>query len=113
MKPRTLLKLLAGFLALAAMADSCSPSVTVQNNTSFEVRASVYSAGHHVTVSPSPGESSYAEVGSGPYVVTIIPNQEWLDHARATREFLDKQLANPENLTPDQTLEVVRRLKDI
>src|SRR5437870_12132835 len=113
MKPRTLIKFLAGCLALAAMADACSPNIIVSNSTSFVVRAVVTNGGHSQVLSPSPGESSSAEGEEGPYSVTVIPDQEWLDHAIATRKFLNDQLANSENLTGPQLLEVVRRLKDI
>src|SRR6266550_4355256 len=108
MKPRTLIKFLAGCLALAAMADSCSPVITVSNATSFEVWAVVTNAGHSQVLSPSPGESSAAEAQGGPYIVSVIPSQEWLDHANATRKFLNEQLANSDNLTGPQLLEVVR-----
>jgi hypothetical protein len=113
MKPRTLIKFLAGCLALAAMADSCAPVITVSNTTSFAVRAVVTSGGHSQVLSPSPGESSSAEAVEGPYRVTVIPDQEWLDHANATRKFLNDQLANADNLTGPQLLEVIRRLKEI
>jgi hypothetical protein len=113
MKPRKLIKFLAGCLALAAMADSCVSGVTVSNQTSFEVRAVVSSGKKFSTISPSPGESSFAETGDGPYRVTVFPTQEWLDHAKATRAFLNEQLANADQLSGPQLLEVVRRLKDI
>ena len=107
------MKFLAGLVALAALADGCLPVVTVQNKTSFVVRAVVTNSGHSQVLSPSPGESSAAEVEEGPYRVTIIPDQEWLDHANATRQFLNDQLAHSDTLTGPQLLEVVRRLKEI
>jgi hypothetical protein len=113
MKPRTLIKFLAGCVALAAMADSCSPVITVTNNTTFEVVATINNGGKRQVVSPSPGNSSSAEAEQGVYTVTIIPSQEWRDHAQATRDFLNDQLAHPENLTGEQLKEVIRRLKDI
>jgi hypothetical protein len=113
MKPRRLLRFLAGFLALAAMADSCSPGVTVENKTEFQVRAVVSSGRRPSIVSPSPGESSFAEAQEGPYRVTVFPEKEWLDHAVATRKFLNDQLANADQLTGAQILEVSRRLASI
>jgi hypothetical protein len=113
MKPRTLIRFLAGCLALAAMADSCAPLINVKNNATFEVRAVISNRGHSQVVSPSPGESSSAEAEQGPYTVTIIPDNDWLEHAKATRAFLNEQLANPDKLSGPQLLEVIRRLKDI
>ena len=113
MKPRTLIQFLAGCVALAAMADSCSPVITVTNRTSFEVVATINNGGKRQVVSPSPGNSSSAEAEQGVYTVTIIPSQAWRDHAQATRDFLNNQLAHPENLTGEQLKEVIRRLKDI
>src|SRR6266496_2440046 len=102
MKPRTLIKFLAGCLALAAIADSCAPFITVKNNARFEVRAVIRNGGHSQVVSPSPGESSSAEGEEGAYTVTIIPDSDWLDHAKATRAFLNDQLAHADNLTGPQ-----------
>ena len=113
MKPRTLIKFLAGCLALAAMADSCAPVITVTNRTTFEVVATINNGGKRQVVSPSPGNSSSAEAEQGGYTVTIIPSQEWRNHAQATRDFLNSQLAHPENLTRDQLNDVIFRLKDI
>ncbi|MEP7355689.1 MAG: hypothetical protein ABI847_00455 [Anaerolineales bacterium] len=113
MKARTLIRLVAGCLALAAMADSCGPTVTIENKTSFEISAIIGNKGTETVLSPSPGESSYAVVQQDAYVVTVIPKDEWLTHAKATRQFLNDQLANPDQLTGPQLLEVVKRLKDI
>jgi hypothetical protein len=113
MKPRTLIKFLAGCLALAAMADACAPVITIKNNTTFEVRAIVNSKGHNSMVSPSPGESSVAEGEEGPYSVTIIPSKEWLDHATATRSFLNESLAHADRLSGPELLKVIDSLKAI
>jgi len=91
----------------------CAPSVVVENKTGFAVRVVVTSANGSEVVSPSPGESSSAEVAEGTYRVTVIPDAEWLDHAKATRKFLNDQLANSGNLTGAQLLDVIQRLKDI
>ncbi|MEP7355688.1 MAG: hypothetical protein ABI847_00450 [Anaerolineales bacterium] len=113
MNLRRAVRLLAGCLALAALADSCSPLVTVENKTQFEVRAIVTNAGHSSVISPSPGESSVAEAEEGAYKVVVIPSKEWLDHAIATRQFLDDQLAHADTLTGEQLREVTRRFVEI
>jgi hypothetical protein len=110
---RRWLRLIAGCLALAAMAQSCGPTVTVENKTTFEVSALVQNRGNRNMLSPSPGESSQAIVQQDAYVVTVVPRAEWLTHAKATRDFLNDQLKNSENLSGAQLLEVVRRLKAI
>ena len=92
---------------------SCSPTITVYNITSFDVVATINSGGKRQVVSPSPGETSSAEAQQGAYTATVIPSQVWRDHAQATRDYLNSQLAHPENLTGPQLLEVVQRLKDI
>lgn len=107
------MKLLAGVLALLAVAAGCVPAITVSNTTSIGVRVVVSAAGHSDVVSPSPGNSSTVEGEEGPYRVTVIPDTEWGDHARATRDFLDKQLANSAELSGAQLLDLVQRLKAI
>jgi len=102
-------------LAVAAslLMASCAPGIVIQNSTSFPVRAIIQAGGMTDVFSPSPGESSYAEVREGRYTATVIPDAEWIEYARATRQYLNDQLAHSENLTGPQLLDVIRRLKDI
>lgn len=102
-------------LALAALCclAGCGPTVTVTNNTRIAVRVIVSSNGQSETVSPSPGESSLAEVTAGAYRVTAIVDQEWIDYARLVRKDLNEQLANADRLSGPQLLSVIQRLKDI
>ena len=100
---------LAGLLRL----DGCSPTVTVQNSTRFAVRVVVSSGGQTEVLSPSPGESSAAEVSEGPYRVTAIPDAEWITWAQLTRKDLNEQLANSDKLSGPQLLNVIQRLKTI
>jgi hypothetical protein len=105
--------ILAAILYIMGLLDSCSPTVTVQNRTSFVVRAVISNAGKSDVVSPSPGESSSVEVSEGAYGVSVIPDTEWVAYAQATRAYLNQQLANSDTLTGPQLLEVIRRLKDV
>ena len=113
MNARRLLKILAGFLALAALADSCSPGITVNNETTFAVRAIVRTGDKLQTASPAPGGSAYVEGQPGPYTVTIIPDDDWLKYAQLVRKDLNEQLANSQNLSGEKVLQLVTRLKDI
>jgi hypothetical protein len=112
MKPRTLIRFLAGCLALAAMADSCAPVITVHNSTAFVVRVIITNGGKLQTVAPSPGESSGVEAQEGPYTVAVVPDSDWLEYAKLVRQDLNEQLANP-NLSGDKIKQLVARLKDI
>ena len=113
MNRKNLFALLTALAVLLAAA-ACSPTVTVRNNTQIPVRAVVRSGGTVQTVSPSPnGESSLAEVQNGPYQVTVIPDAAWIEYARGVRAYLNQQIANSDNLTGPQLLEVIRRLKEI
>ncbi|MBM3181081.1 MAG: hypothetical protein FJZ86_12090 [Chloroflexi bacterium] len=96
----------------AALLVGCAPTVTVSNTTSFPVRAIVRS-GTSSVLSPSPGESSSAEVTEGAYRVTVIPDAEWIEYAKLTRQVLNDQLAHADQLTGPQLLDVIRRLKEI
>ena len=101
-------------LLLAAFAVAgCAPSIVINNQTSFPVRVVVSSGGKSEVFSPSPGESSTAEAAEGPYGVYVIPDDEWLAYAKATRKYLNDQLANADNLSGPQLLDVIRRLKEI
>ena len=91
----------------------CAPVLTVQNDSSFPVRVVVSASGNRQVLSPSPGQSSSAEVGEGAYSAYAIPDAEWIEYARLTRRFLNDQLADADRLTGEQLLEVIRRLKDI
>jgi hypothetical protein len=109
------LRLLAllGLIVAAGLIAGCGPTVTVGNQTGFPVRAIVASGGTRVVLSPSPGEHSTADVGEGPYTVTVIPDAEWIEYAKLTRKVLNDQLANADKLTGPQLLDVIRRLKEI
>ena len=107
------IKWAALYLSVGLLLASCAPMITVSNNTGFPVRAIVSSGGTSNVVSPSPGESSSVEAVEGPYRVTVIPDAEWIEYAKLTRQYLNDQLAHSENLTGPQLLEVIQRLKDI
>ncbi len=100
-------------LAAALWIAGCAPEVVVQNNTSFPVRAIVVSGGRREMLSPSPGYSSSAEAAEGPYSIIVIPDAEWIEYAKGVRSYLNEQLANADQLTGPQLLEVIRRLKEI
>jgi hypothetical protein len=104
---------LLGLIIAAGLIAGCAPTITVQNNTSFPVRAIVSAGKIRTVLSPSPGEHSTAEVGEGPYTVTVIPDAEWIEYAKLTRKVLNDQLANADKLTGPQLLDVIRRLKEI
>jgi hypothetical protein len=106
-------------LALAMIAiglrltAGCGPVVTIQNQTSFPVRAIVIHTGGKDVASPSPGESSSVEVDEGTFTVAVIPDNEWIDYAKTKRKVLNDMLANSDNLSGQQLLAVVAQLKDI
>lgn len=100
-------------VAAGVLLAGCAPGIVIQNSTSFPVRAIIRAGGMSEVFSPSPGESSYAEVREGRYTATVIPDAEWIEYARATRQYLNDQLAHSDNLTGSQLLDVIRRLKDI
>jgi hypothetical protein len=100
---------LSALLCLAG----CGPTVTVSNNTKFAVRVVVTSSDGSEVLSPTPGESSSAEVSEGPFRVTAIPDADWFAWAQLTRKDLNDRLANPQNLSGPQLLDVIQRLKDI
>jgi len=105
-------KLLAG-LVLALLLAACGPTVTVQNQTGFAVRAIVTTVSGGDVVSPSPGESSSVDAQEGAYTITAIPDQDWINYAQTARKLLNEQLANSDNLSGPQLLKVVQQLKDI
>lgn len=102
---------LLGLLALVIVG--CAPTVTVANNTNIPVRAIVASGGVRNMLSPSPRESSTAEVTEGPYRVTVIADSEWIEYAKVLRKVLNDQLANADKLTGPQLLDLIRRLKEV
>lgn len=109
---RRVLYVLVFALALTIVS-ACAPAVTVENGTSFPVRVIVAWSGGRSVLSPSPGESSSVEVTQGAYRATAIPDAEWIEYARLTRKVLNDQLANADQLTGPQLLDVIRRLKEI
>ncbi len=100
-------------LLMLGLVVACGPVVTVENKTKIQVRVIVSSPGRYDVLSPSPGESSTTEVDEGAYSVAVVPDKEWIDYAKATRQFLNDQLANSQNLTGPQLLEVIKRLKQV
>ncbi len=105
--------LLVACLCLAVLLAACGPSITVTNNTGFGVRAVVTSAAGVDVISPTPGNSSTVDANEGTYNVTVINDQDWIAYAQTVRKLLNEQLANSDNLTGPQLLNVVQRLKDI
>jgi hypothetical protein len=105
--------LVIAFLLVGGVLSGCIPMVTVMNNTGFEVRVIITGRGGSEVLSPSPGESSYAEVSEGQFTAAAVPASDWIDYAKAKRQYLNDQLANMDNLTGAQLAEVVRQLKDI
>ncbi|MBI5878245.1 MAG: hypothetical protein HZB53_11400 [Chloroflexi bacterium] len=105
--------LLVGVVLFVTVLAACGPSVTVSNMTTIPVRVIITSAGQHSMVSPSPHESSTAEVQAGPYVASVVQDSEWLAYAKLVRQDLNEQLANADRLSGAQLLDVIRRLKDI
>lgn len=104
-------RVLVAIMALALAG--CGPSITVENKTSFDVRVFVSNNGHHEVLSPSPGNSSTMDATEGSYIVAAVRSEEWLNYAKATRQYLNGQLSNMDSLTGAQLFEVVQRLKDI
>lgn len=102
------------FVAILVLAlAGCGPSITVENKTSFDVKVFVANNGHREVLSPSPGNSSSMDATEGVYIVAAVRSEEWLNYAKATRQYLNGQLANMDSLTGAQLFEVVQRLKDI
>lgn len=102
------------FVAIMTLAlAGCGPSITVENKTSFDVKVFVANNGHHEVLSPSPGNSSTMDATEGSYIVAAVRSEEWLNDAKATRQYLNGQLANMDSLSGAQLFEVVQRLKDI
>ncbi len=99
--------------AIAASSDGCGPTVVVENKTKIPVRVVVTTADGSEVVSPSPGESSTVDASEGSYRAVAIPDADWIEYAKLTRKVLNDQIANSENLSGPQLLEVVRRLKEI
>ncbi len=98
---------------IGLMLTACGPGITVSNTTRIPVRVVVVKKGGSDVLSPSPGESSFTEAEEGVYRVTAVPDAEWIAYARATRQFLNDQLGNSDNLSGPQLLEVIRRLKEV
>ena len=105
--------LVAVCMVAAGLLTGCAPAVVVQNNSGFPVRAIVSSGGRAEVLSPSPGESSVTEVSEGAYGVYVVPDDEWIEYAKDTRKYLNDRLANPDSLTGEQLLDVIRRLKAV
>jgi len=98
---------------LVLLLASCGPSIVVENKTRFAVRVVVTTPNGSDVVSPTPGESSVVDGAEGSYRATAIPDADWIEWAKSTRKVLNEQLANSENLTGPQLLDLVQRLKDI
>ena len=99
-------------LLLAALAIAgCSPSLSVSNATSFEVRAIVAGEGGTRNVHlVRPGQSSSGDIPEGEYSVTVVPDQAWTAAARASRDVLLRRLARPDELGPTEVQAILREL---
>lgn len=98
---------------MGVLLAGCGPSITVENKTSFDIKVLVANNGRREVLSPSPGNSSSMDATEGTYIVTAVRSEEWLNYAKATRQYLNSQLANMDSLSGAQLLEVIQRLKDI
>lgn len=107
------LKIILLLAVLVLLLAGCGPEVVVENKTGFAIRVVVTSADGSEVVSPTPGESSSVSVSEGSYRATAIPDADWIEWAKLTRKVLNDQLANSQNLTGPQLLDVIQRLKDI
>jgi hypothetical protein len=103
---------LRALLAALALA-GCSTGVTINNNAGVNVRVIIVAGEDRQVFSPTPGNSSFAETGEGSHWATVVADREWIEYATATRRFLNEQLANSDNLSGQQLLTVIRRLKEI
>jgi hypothetical protein len=112
MRKATLARFAVALLAVLALA-GCGPVVSVVNNTKVPVRVIVKTADGSETFEPTPGESSSAEVTPGTVTVTAVPDADWVNYAKLTRQDLNQQLANSQNLSGPKLLDLVRRLKEI
>ena len=98
-------------LVVAALVAGCSPSLSVSNGTSFQVRAIVTGEGGSRNVHlVRAGQSSAGDVPEGAYSVTIVPDGPWVEAARATRDALVGRLQKPDQLGPDGVADVLREL---
>jgi hypothetical protein len=100
----------AAVLIAVLMLAGCSPSLSVGNATSFEVRAIVLGEGDTRNVHlVRPGQTSSGDVPEGEYSVAIVPDQEWTAAARETRENLLRSLGRPE-IGPTEVQAILREL---
>ncbi|MDP9325871.1 MAG: hypothetical protein M3O87_04955 [Candidatus Dormibacteraeota bacterium] len=102
------------FVFLAAIVlGGCAPVITVTNKTTIPVRVVISHSGGSETFAPSPGESSSGDLTEGKYRVVAIPDAAWVDYAKLTRQDLNQQVANSQNLSGQKLLDLVSRLKEI
>lgn len=106
-------KRLAALAVVSLALAGCGPSITVENRTAFDVKVFVSNVGHSEVLSPSPGNSSTMDATEGSYIAAAVRSEEWLNYAKATRQYLNDRLANSDSLTGPQLLDVIQRLKDI
>jgi hypothetical protein len=106
-------KLLVACLLLGVLLAACAPVITIDNNTAIQVRAIVTTTDGDQAVSPSPGNSSSVDAGTGDYSVTVVVDRDWVTYAQTARKVLSEALADPSNLTEQQVLQITQRLKDI
>lgn len=99
----------AVLLAVLVIA-GCSPSLSVSNATSFEVRAIVLGEGGTRNVHlVRPGQVSSGDTPEGEYSVAIVPDQAWTAAVRESRAALLRQLDRPE-LGPTEVQAILREL---
>jgi len=112
MNRATIRRIVVVFLT-AVVLGGCAPTITVHNNTTIPVRVVITHSGGSETFAPSPGESSNGDLTEGTYRVVAIPDAAWVDYAKLTRQDLNQQIANSQNLSGQKLLDLVQRLKDI
>jgi hypothetical protein len=103
-------RLAAGFV-FAALVAACSPSVTLENTTPFEVRAIVVGEGGTRNVLlVRPGEVSLGDLPEGAYRVAIVPEQVWADTARAARDAVAGAIADPDRVAAEDIERILLEL---
>jgi hypothetical protein len=98
-------------LVVAALVSGCSPSVSVENTTPFEVRAIVVGEGGTRNVLlVRPGELSVGDLPEGAYRVAIVPEQVWADTALTARGAIEGAIADPDSVGPQAIDQILLEL---
>ena len=102
--------LIATFV-VAALVVACSPSVSVDNATPFDVRAIVVGEGGTRNVLlVRPGEVSAGDIPEGGYRVGVVPEQIWADTAHEARDVIAGAIADPDTVGPEGIEGILREL---